>query len=281
VANNYGIYLQESSNDTVDGNVAAGNWVGIGLQDSRDIEVKRNVLTDSEKGLSLYQTHNCRIEENILRNSIFGIRLFNSNVNTFFQNNIIDNDLQVDLINSIGNVWDNGLEGNFWGDHRSSDSDRNGIADDRYLIDAQNRDEHPLLGFYTSYEINVEAGPNEVTVVSNSTVHDLVFESSNHTLILTVEGSNDTIGFCRVCVPHTLIEPELSVIIDNGLAKVTYANYSLLDNGVHRWVYFEYEHSIREIVILYEFQGPGLWLLFTVLTIGLILCLKGNVKRES
>ena len=281
MANNYGIYLQESSNDTVEDNVDVGDWVGIGLQDSSDIEVKSNVLADSEKGLSLYQTHNCRVEENMLHNSLFGIRLFNSNLNTFFHNNIIDNDLQVDLINSIGNVWDNSLEGNFWSDHQSSDSDRNGIADDEYLIDAQNRDQRPLLGFYNSYKINVEAGPNEVTVVSNSTIHDLAYESSNHALILTVEGSNDTIGFCRVCVPHTLIEPELRVIIDNGLAKVTYANYSLLDNGVHRWVYFEYEHSLHEIVILYEFQVPGLWLLFTVLTIGLILCLKANVKRES
>jgi parallel beta-helix repeat protein len=280
-ANNYGIYLQDSSNDTVEDNADFGDWVGIALQDSSDIVVKRNIAMDAEKGLSLYKAYGNRIEENSFCNSLFGIRLFNSNLNTFFHNNMIDNDLQVDLINSIGNIWDNGLEGNFWSDHQSCDIDRNGIADEEYLIDAQNIDQRPLLGLYNSYEINFEAGPNEVTVVSNSTVHDLVFESNNHALILTVEGPNGTTGFCRVCVPHTLIEPELRVIVDNDLAKVTYANYNLFDNGIRRWVYFEYEHSLHEIVILYEFQGPSLWLLFMVLTIGLILCSKGNVKRQS
>jgi hypothetical protein len=34
----------------------------------------------------------------------------------------------------------------------------------------------------------------------------------------------------------------------NG-AKPLYWNYALYDNGTHRWIYFAYEHSTKEIVI--------------------------------
>jgi hypothetical protein len=32
-----------------------------------------------------------------------------------------------------------------------------------------------------------------------------------------------------------------------------YVNYTLYDNSTHRWIYFNYEHSTPEIVIVSEF----------------------------
>lgn len=278
--NNYGIDLLGSRNNTLDSNRCEDNWVGIRLERSANNTVNGNRLIAGEKGISLYEASSNRVEGNTFEGCMFGIRLSIAHSNQIYRNNFIRNIAQVDLVSSDQNVWDDGVEGNFWSNHLSSDTDRNGIADDEYLIDAKNRDQHPLSGFYNGFGIRGEAGLNEVTVISNSTVREMAFEDSNHTLILTVEGSNDTIGFCRVRVPHALIEPELRVIIDDGLTEVTYANYSLFDDGVCRWIYLEYRHSAHEIVILPEFHGLNLWLLLAVLTTGLTLFLKAYARNR-
>ena len=269
MANNYGIYLQESSNDTVEGNVDVGDWVGIGLQDSSGIEVKSNVLTDSEKGLSLYQTHNCRIKENTLRNSLFGIRLFSSNLNTFFHNNIVDNDLQVDLINSIGNIWDNGLEGNFWSDHSAPDSNRDGIGDSSYNT-SSGRDRFPLMGKFSSYKIEPE-DDSYVTVVTNSSILKVDFESQPRLIRLTVDGPNGTYGFCRMNIPNSVVEPKIEVIVDSGLTPVLYANYSLHSDGANTWIYFAYQHSKHEITVMPELLPLAMFLALVVGALGILM----------
>jgi hypothetical protein len=68
-----------------------------------------------------------------------------------------------------------------------------------------------------------------------------------------VNGTDETCGFCRICIPHALIEPEIAVIIDDGLTEVLYLNYTLRDDGFRRWIYFAYQHSTHEILIIPEF----------------------------
>jgi hypothetical protein len=62
----------------------------------------------------------------------------------------------------------------------------------------------------------------------------------------------------------------------NG-ANPTYWNYSLYDNGTHRWIYFAYEHSTLEIVIVPEF--PSLVILPLLMTITLLATFL--VKKEK
>jgi parallel beta-helix repeat protein len=277
--NNYGIDLLHSFNNNVSDNHCEGNWVGIRLESSDNNTVKNNILVAGEKGISLYEASNNRVEGNTLENSIFGIRLSTSHSNHIYRNNFIQNTAQVDLVASYQNVWDDGVEGNFWSDHQILDLNRDGVADDEYLVDAENRDHCPLSGLYYGFAINGEAG-HEVAVISNSTVRDLIFESSNHMLVLTVEGSNGTSGFCRVRVPHALIEPELNVVIDGGFVEVTYANYSLHDDGVCRWIYFEYRHSMHEVVIVAEFPLLFFWLA-CVSAAWLFLFLERHLKKKG
>jgi len=68
-----------------------------------------------------------------------------------------------------------------------------------------------------------------------------------------VNGTDETYGFSRICIPHALIEPEIAVIIDDGLTEVLYPNCTLRDDGFHRWIYFAYQHSTHEILIIPEF----------------------------
>jgi len=281
--NNYGVDLLSSRNNTVNSNYCENNWVGIRLESSANNTVKNNILVAGEKGISLYDASMNHIEGNTLRDSIFGIRLSTSHSNQILRNNFIRNLAQVDLVSSYQNAWDDGIEGNFWSDHLTPDGNRDGIADGEYLIDAENRDRCPLLGLYHGFVTDGEVG-HEVVVISNSTIHNLTFESNNNTLVLTVEGQNDTSGFCRVRVPHTLIAPELRVIIDGGLVELTYANYSLRDDGICRWIYFEYRHSVHEIVIINEFpweRARAFFWLACVLVSWFILFFEKLRKDES
>lgn len=279
--NNYGVDLLSSHNNTVSNNYCENNWVGIRLESSNTNTVTNNTLVAGEKGISLYEADSNRVEGNTIRNSVFGIRLSTSHSNRIYRNNFIQNIAQADLVRSNQNIWDDGHEGNFWSDNNVPDGDRDGVADEEYVVSAADRDRFPLSGLYHTFEVNFEADPQEVGVISNSTVLGLTFEKNSCAIVLTVEGSSETYGFCRVRVPHTLIEPELNVIIDDGLVDVTYANYSLLDDGVCRSIYFEYRHSTHEIVILYEFQRLGLWLLIATLTISLLFFSKSNVMKKS
>jgi len=43
------------------------------------------------------------------------------------------------------NVWDDGVEGNYWSDFQVTDNDGNGIGDKAYLIAYNNQDEYPLI----------------------------------------------------------------------------------------------------------------------------------------
>jgi parallel beta-helix repeat protein len=259
VDNNYGICLQDSSNDTVEDNRDMSDWVGICLQDSSNVAVKNNVVTDAEKALSLYEANNNRIEGNTLNSSLYGIRLFNSNLNIIFHNNMIGNNEQADLVNSYENVWDNDLEGNFWNERTQSDANKDGLDDNPYTVNGNDSDRYPLIGTFHSYEVSSEKD-SYVTVVTNSSILSFSLDNQNRTIKLTVDGSNDTYGFCRMSIPKNLVGPNVEVIIDGGLTQVLYANYSLYSDSSNNWIYFAFPHSSHDIIIVPESWLPTLYL---------------------
>jgi parallel beta-helix repeat protein len=264
--NNYGIYLQESSGNVIKNNYCPENWVGIGLQESSNNLVEKNIAINCEKGFSLYEASQSKIEGNTLEGNLYGIRLFSSHYNNFSHNNFIGNTEQADLIISYQNIWDNGFEGNYWSDFVSSDTNKDGLGDNPKDVDGTNRDNYPFLGLIHSFNIDYGESPQQIMVASNSTILNLTFE--NNSIRLTVNGTNGTAGFCRIYIPHLLIEPEISVIIDGGLIEVLHPNYSLFDDGINRWIFFAYRHSTHEIVIV-----PEIWLapIFLIL-VGMAIC---------
>jgi hypothetical protein len=70
------------------------------------------------------------------------------------------------------------------------------------------------------------------------------------------------------------------VVIDGGSVEVTYANYNLRDDGVCRWIYFEYQHSIHEVVIVAEFPLLFFWLA-CVSAAWLVLFLERHLKKKG
>ena len=117
-----------------------------------------------------------------------------------------------------------------------------------------------------------------VTVVSNSTVTDISLVG-NQTLRLHVVNSTQgqRLGFCRVCIPHSIISAPYEVIVD-GVSPV-YWDYDLQENGTHSWIYFSYEHSAREITIVLEFSTVYLIILLALGTV-IALITRRKLSRE-
>jgi hypothetical protein len=55
-----------------------------------------------------------------------------------------------------------------------------------------------------------------------------------------------------------------NVTIDG--ANPTYWNYTVYDNGTHRWIYFSYQHSTHEVIIVPEFRSFIILPLLTAMT---------------
>lgn len=89
-----------------------------------------------------------------------------------------------------------------------------------------------------------------MNVISNSSVNDFEYNPGTIRFFVSNMTGDQTIGFCRVSIPYEVMSEPFNVTVDG--ADPTYWNYTLNDNGTHRWIYFEYAHSTREIVIVPE-----------------------------
>ncbi|MEM4703856.1 MAG: NosD domain-containing protein [Candidatus Bathyarchaeia archaeon] len=280
--NSYGISLQASRNNLIRKNTCISNWVGLLLQDSNENSIENNILDGGEKGISLYNADNNTIKGNTVANATFGIRLYASSYNKAFYNNLLDNFEHVSVLQaSYQNLWDNSVEGNYWGNSSRRDENNDGIVDDSYYIDLQNKDNKPLLGQSYTFETLYLGNLHEVSFSTNSTVLNFAFNESSRIITIRVSGSETSAGFCRVSVPRKIIEPELSVIIDNGLTTLLYANYTLLEDELNRWIYFAYPHSQHEIVIVAEYGSSLLYAIALLSTyITLIIAKKRSCFRR-
>ena len=280
ITNNvYGTYLSGSSNNSLVGNnITANNNDGVYLSGSVNNTISGNNITaNNVYGVHLSECVSNTISGNNITNNDNGICLYSSSNNIFYSNNFIDNNQQVYTVTpDYANFWDYGYPsgGNYWSDYNGVDLNHDGVGDVAYIIDANNTDHYPLIGMFSSF--NTFLG-HLVNVISNSTIEDFEYLESNSTIRMHVSGE-EGIGFCRVSIPHVLMNvSDISVIIDDGSTPVLHPNYTLYDNGTHRWIYFAYEHSIHEIDIIPEFPTliiPPLFMIITLITI--TVCLFGK-----
>jgi parallel beta-helix repeat protein len=278
-----GIVLSTVSESIVTENIAStNNWVGIYLRASSNNVVCSNSLsTNKRSGISIetvkienniYASANNTFSSNNILNNPIGIYFARSSNNTFFNNNLVNNTQQVydepfaHEAPSM-NIWENDfpLGGNYWDNYAGADmlsgshqneTGSDGIGDAPHIINEYNQDRYPLVGIFSDF--NTSLGYH-VNVISNSTIEDFEYFESNSTILMHVSNTTttQTSGFCRVCIPHTLLNSgKISVIIDGGQTPILYHNYALHDNSTHRWIYFTYEHSTHKVVIQESITSP-------------------------
>jgi hypothetical protein len=166
-------------------------------------------------------------------------------------------------------LWDDGVEGNYWSNYTGVDTDLNGIGDTPYIMNPTDRDNYPLMGPF--YSINTPLNQT-VDVVSSSSIDDFEYVEFNNTIMLHVTNTstNEAVGFCRVRIPHSLMEPSngsISVVIDSGQTPVLFLNNTLYDDGTSRWIYFTYQQSTHSVSIIQTIPEFPIFLILAPLMI--------------
>ena len=152
----FGILLRSSSNDLVEGNIIENNDDGIFLSGSscQYNTIVDNNIANNNHGIYIGgdPKHN-NITKNNIANNGKGIHVSQSSNNIFYQNNFINNTIQIydtieefpDSASPSENIWNYGVTGNYWSDYTGADSNGDGIGDTHYVIDANNQDPYPLV----------------------------------------------------------------------------------------------------------------------------------------
>jgi parallel beta-helix repeat protein len=201
VANNrgYGIDVTgfggggESNYATIARNLIVNNTfeaVGLGIGSNYNTIVQNDMIGNGHAGVTLerYSNYNTIVQNNIIENAYgicFDLYIVNSTQNVILNNNIINNTQQVRIASGSVNNWDGGYPagGNYWSDCSGTDlfcgvyqnrSGSDGIADEPYIIDAENKDRYPLMNPWTPQalitDINDDGKVNilDVTIVAKA-----------------------------------------------------------------------------------------------------------------
>jgi len=304
--NYYGIVLANSSSNVIFGNVLRNNDEGTRLWfSSCNIISGNNMTATNNNGVWFFHSSNNTVCGNsIAANRLYGVWLSWSSNNTFswnniknngergvlvlggvsgnkfYHNNFVNNTQQVYIQGSeCANFWDDGYPsgGNYWSDYHGVDSDHDGIGESWYEIDQNNTDHHPLMGMFHSFNTSLAY---YVNVISNSTIERFEYFELNSTIKMYVSNSSvgQAFGFCRVRIPHALMSEPYNVTID-GVNPI-YWNYTLYDDGENGWIYFAYEHSTLEIVIVPEFPSLTIMLLLMIATLLAVIVYTRKLLRK-
>jgi len=300
------------------GNTLFGNTIinnggnGVLLYFSNYNIIRGNNITKNNRGIDIYGSQYNSISGNsITNNSIDGLWLFGSYSNYLLGNNLTDNQVSIDFqmdsssnriyynnfvnnevhFEDVGvNFWDNSIVGNYWSDYRGIDWDRDGIGDTPYIIDENNRDNHPMmepLGRLMAPVTIFDAGTWEgkkynVNVVSNSTVSEFSFDPEGTRIRFNVMGENETTGFCNVTIPKGLLNTEGSWAVLVDYASVT---PTVNEDAINTYLYFTYNHGTKTVEIIGtdaipEFPSWIILPLFIVATL-VVMMFKNKLSRKG
>jgi parallel beta-helix repeat protein len=273
--NTYGIYLTASTNNDLFDNNISYNEQGLYFSASSYNTISgNNISSNTVYGVWFGASSNNVFLNNYAVNNWNSIYFTTSDNNIIYHNNFINteaNTTQQPICGGSENFWDNGVEGNYWSNLNGSDKNKDGISDTEYIIEGKNKDSYPLMATYAQFYMLVDNKMYAIDVVSNSTVSNFeyFYYAINRTTSIRFQAAKaGGKRFCRIRIPHAVIEPPYTVIVDHNASL--YANI-VHSNKTHSWLYFTYhnpEHAPTVISLLSQEQITWYQLLFWS-TIGL------------
>jgi len=222
---------------------------GIFIVYSSDNGISGNNIVNNNVGIYLYFSSYSVVSSNTVNSSTsYGIYLSYSINNTIYHNNFY-NTYQV--WSDLKNVWDYNGEGNYWSDYTGQDLNGDGIGDPSYAIDVANKDNYPLMGMFSDFNVTLKRETYHVTVISNSTISSFRFEVGAETgdkiIRFKATGNESTVGFSRVTIPIELMSYPFMVLV--GQEEVI-PNFQNVSKDTHANLYFTYIHSSDTITII-------------------------------
>ena len=319
----FGFNFESSHNNLVIGNYFTGvNAWSMEMWSSYNNKIRKNDFIGDEGAILVYDSAKNLIEENNLMNTHYGIGmslssnnsvsgnhlsgcthygvwLYSSSNNSFYHNNFINNTLQVQFGNPCTEFWDDGYPsaGNYWSSYTGIDlfsgsgqnqSGSDGIGDTSYSMATNNRDNYPLMAPFHTFTAGIwNSTTYYVDIVSNSTLANFSFNATSKTITFSVEDQNETIGFCRVAIPTSLLSCGSSggwIVMVNGTLM---GNRTVNVSGNYTYIYFSYTHSTHQVTItgtnaVPEFPSAMALTLILVITLfaTILLARKRNQKPK-
>jgi nitrous oxidase accessory protein len=142
----YGIGVQGGHSYVISGNNVIDNGGGIGIRGSDSTITGNNVTSNTGEGINIDGSNNT-ISGNYVADNKVGVTFSGSKTtDNIFYSNSFDNDQNVQITSTnYTEAWGNGAVGNYWSDYNGTDNNGDGIGDTPYVIDENNRDNHPLM----------------------------------------------------------------------------------------------------------------------------------------
>ena len=272
---------------------------GISIKDSQNVSLVDVTVEEGYTGLVLDNSSLCEVVNSVFKNSYaYGVDLRDNSVNNtvvgnwivanptgiaimdmtcennrFHHNNFVNNTNQIDVTYAGSNIWDDRNEGNYWSNYNGIDLDSDGIGDTYIPWEAV--DNYPLMGTFSDFNATSEY---HIQTVCNSTISDFNYNGS--TISFNVSGANGTAGFCRICIPKALMNETYWVFV-NGTEILPAPLPLPCSNGTHNYLYFNYTHSIQEVVIVPEFPSIIILPLFMIATLLAVIVYKRKHQTRN
>jgi len=215
------LLISNVTNVTICNNIIRNNIQGVNIRESNGNLIADNlILNNSVAGINIVQNSiSNSIIGNTLINNTAGIRIYSS-YNKLYRNNFINNrDYPLRVFGGVGNLFDNGVEGNYWSDYKGAD---NGSLDPRTgnprvagdgVGDTElphwGIDYNPLMEPWNMTRVYY-VDSQVVEVCCNYTVASFEFNQTERQIRFYITGPPGWRGFCNVSVPQALLNPNES-----------------------------------------------------------------------
>jgi parallel beta-helix repeat protein len=246
VSNNWdGICLDLwSRNNTIVGNTVSNNYVfGVYLCTSSSNKISGNIISENLYGVFLEtQSGNNTIVDNTIEKNKWGVYLndVSSNSNIIYHNNFVNNTVHAKARDAESvDTWDYGAEGNYWSGYMSEDVDSDGIGDAPYVIDENNQDNYPLMGFFRDFSVVWGEEIYHVTTICGFVISEFRFSQSDKLIAFSLTSPSSVGGFCRVAIPQFLLGGPYKIFVDDFPTAILNEK----TNGTHAFLCFSFNQT--------------------------------------